>query len=171
MSVKKIVFGLLGIMLNSTLHAEVPINVLASCKAESAYDINVTMTEMKEGAFSDEASDDCDDNYEVDFENKAYGYKECKNASYITSGKDQINISNVKNMSIHPGIKPGYLIPHHSRWWKINDKKNDYLCIAGPVSLSGKGNLHTLYYIIENAFNEGTMTGQFMYFDKPGQDE
>jgi hypothetical protein len=169
MRIKYFITSISSLLFSTNLHALPPSNIIASCKDETPYDINVTMSELKRGGFHKGQDKTCEDQYQIHIDEKVFGYGSCKSVGYFVADGKKINANDAANMSVHQGVKPGDLIPQVSNWWKINDKINDYLCVAGPISESGQGAAHTQYYIIENALNSEKPEAYFLFFDKPGQ--
>jgi hypothetical protein len=171
MSMKHLLSSLLSFGFITTATALPPPNVIASCKDEKPYNSDITMSELTEGGFIESSDKNCSDQFEIYIGEKMFGYVNCKKINYIIADGKRIRDDSAFNMSVHPGIKPGTLIPDGSNWWKINDKTNDYLCIAGPLSETGKAATHKQYYILENAFNSEKLEAYFLFFDRPWEDD
>jgi hypothetical protein len=168
MSVKTYLILLVGLLYASYSIALPPPNIISSCKDQAPFDINITMTQIKVAGYIKSNDKKCEDQFEIGNTDKTFGFVRCEDTGYIIAGNKKIVAKSALNMSVHPGITPGDLIPDASNWWRINDKHNDYLCIAGPISETGFGSNHMQYYIIDNAFNDNEKNAYYLYFDRPG---
>lgn len=153
---------LLGILLSQGSFADVPVEVIGSCKNREAVKSTVTFTKM----FSPSAIDDspgCNHHLEITDGTLNYGAISCNNENYLIIKNTQINLNTAIDHSVNPAYAPGILISQQADWYRIVFNNIEYLCIDDEVSPSGKGADVSQYYIVENA---STPIINYYLFDK-----
>lgn len=156
---------LAGILLSQLSYADIPVEVIGSCKDRAAVKPSVIFTKM----FSPSAIDDtpgCDHHLEITEGTMNYGAISCNNENYLIIKHTQINLNTAINRSVNPAYLPGIMISQQADWSKITFNDTEYLCIDDEVSPSGRGADVSQYYIVENAFNASTPVLYYFLFDK-----
>lgn len=164
MPINKLIVGLVALLLLPSCFAQPPFEVLRSCIDEKSYNNQVTINIKDDGSYADNHEDNCEERFEVSFDNTMYGFVICADISYLVVNEHKINLQNAENRSVNPEIKPGMLYPTDTSWSKIDFKNQSYLCLNGPISRSGTGSNIGQYYIIENAFDKNITPIIYYYF-------
>lgn len=166
MSIKNLSLAILGIICSDLVFADLPPEVIGSCKQHKANSSSVTYTKLisPEGLGDDETG--CLNHAESTINSFNYGSIICNDENYLILKGSRINLNTAQNHSINPSIAPGDDISPVSKWSKIVFSNNNYLCIAQPLSPSGQGASVEQYYIVENAYNTSTPIIHYYFFDK-----
>ena len=164
MSINQLIGGLVSLLLLPSSFAQPPFEVLRSCVDEKPYNNKVTIHIKDDGSYADNHEKNCEERFEVSFDNKMYGFVRCTDIPYLVVNDQKINLEKAENRSVNPEIKPGMLYPTDTSWSKIDFKNQSYLCLNGPISRSGTGSNIGQYYIIENAFEKNIIPIIYYYF-------
>lgn len=164
MSLKSTI-ALLGILISQITLADVPVEVIGSCKNVGAVNSSVTYTKMLSPLGMDDSSS-CNHHIEITEEAFNYGAIICNNENYLILQGTRINLSTAINHSVNPSYQPGAAISQQADWAKITFNNIDYLCIDYEISPSGKGGGISQYYIVENAFNTSAPIINYYLFDR-----
>jgi hypothetical protein len=164
MSINQLIGGLVSLLLLPYSFAQPPFEVLRSCVDEKPYNNKVTIHTKEDGSYTDNHEKNCEEPFEVSFDNKTYGFVRCADIPYLVVNGQTINLEKAENRSVNPEIKPGMLYPTDTSWSKITFKNQSYLCLNGPISRSGTGSNIGQYYIVENAFESNTKPTIYYYF-------
>jgi hypothetical protein len=139
---------------------------MKSCIDQKPVNPSITITNIAVGSaeFIEKPDPGCEEQYEMTFNGNVYGSTVCQDNSYfIVSGK-KIRVDTAQDVTKNPHQNPGYVFSHLSSWLKIDKEHNSYLCIAGPVALSGAAAARGQYYIIEYAFEKQVTPAVFYYY-------
>lgn len=156
MQIIKIVVSFSAFIASLQVFAQLPAEVISSCIDNKATRPTVTMTTLTDSRFKNTDEIDCEDHFENAIDGLKYGGILCGNYGYIILNNNRIKLSNAKNYSINPTIKPGEIGAHldsHSYWSKLEFSGNTYLCIERALSESGAGASVNQYYIVENPYS------------------
>lgn len=165
MSIKKLII-ILGALSANCVFANLPPEVIGSCKQHKAVSSSITFTKMiaPEGLGDDEPG--CLNHAESTENTFNYGSIICNDENYLILKGVRINLNTALNHSVNPSILPGDDIVPVSKWSKITFDTIDYLCISMPLSPSGTGASVEQYYIVENAYNNSTPIIHYYFFDQ-----
>ena len=166
MSLTQFITGLMSVFFIQTGLSQPPYEILKSCIDGKPLNSNITLSPLSGGGFTSTTEKDCDERYNINFENQKFSYISCNDKDYLIISGKKLLLDTSVNMSINPEIKPEILYPHLSSWMKLDYESQSYLCIAGPLSQSGSGANTPQYMIIENAFNKMDPVGYYYFFDK-----
>ena len=164
MSIIKVVTGCLCVFFIQSLFAEPPFEVLRSCIDEKPKNSSVSLLEINNGYYQPQVEDKCENQYEIKFKKKIFGTVTCNETPYLLINNQKIDLTKAVNKSANPEIKPGILYPTDTSWLKIDFKNQSFLCLNGPISLSGTGSNIGQYYIVENAFSDNSKPIIYFYF-------
>ena len=142
MQIIKAVLLFSSLAVTSQNFAQLPVEVISSCKNNKAMRSSVTMTELVAPRFIETAEPGCEEHFENSIDNLTYGGILCANYGYIILNNQRIKLSNATNYSVNPAIKPGEVGAHldlGADWWKIDFAGNTYLCIENALSETGRG--------------------------------
>lgn len=164
MSINQLIVGLVSLLLLPVSFAQPPFEVLRSCVDEKPYNNKITIHTKEDGIYADTQEKNCEEPFEVNFDNRMYGFVRCADIPYLVVNGQKINLEKAENKSVNSEIKPGTLYPTDTSWSKIEFKDQSYLCLNGPISRSGTGSNIGQYYIVENAFLNNVMPTIYYYF-------
>ena len=166
MSIKKSIILVCGILSAHHTFADVPVEVIGSCKDAKAVNSSVTLTKLAspQGLGDDETG--CLNHFESTVNSFNYGSIICNNENYLILKSTRIKLNTAQNHSVNPSIIPGSDIAPGSNWSKIGFNSNEYLCIDVALSPSGDGGNVSQYYIVENAYNSSTPILHYYFFNK-----
>ncbi len=164
MSIVRVIAVCLCAFFIQSLFAEPPFEVLRSCIDEKPKNSSVNLLEINNGYYQSQVEDKCENQYEIKFNKKTFGVVTCNETSYLLINNQKINLTKAVNKSVNSEIKPGILYPTDTSWLKIDFKNQSYLCLNGPISLSGTGSNIGQYYIVENAFSANSKPLVYFYF-------
>tara|TARA_Y100000588_G_C14200876_1_gene902435 strand:+ start:820 stop:1344 length:525 start_codon:yes stop_codon:yes gene_type:complete len=165
MSLKKLYLLISILFISQEALAEIPVEVIDSCKKHKPVNASVAFKEMIPPSGQDDILN-CTDYMEYTNGSFKYGAITCDDKNYLVLNSEKINLKAAVNNSINPSISPGEAISPVASWSKIIFKNNSYLCIRFPLSPSGQGASVLQYYIIENAFNASKPILHYYFFDK-----
>lgn len=164
MSMIQFIGGLVSLLILPSSFAQPPFEVLRSCVDEKPYNSKVTIHIKDDGSYANISEKNCEELFEVSFDNKIYGSVRCADIPYLVVNDQKINLEKAENRSVNPEIKPGILYPTDTSWSKIDFENRSYLCLNGPISRSGTGSNIGQYYIVENAFEINIAPTIYYYF-------
>lgn len=166
MSIKKTIVLFFGVLSANLAAADVPVEVIGSCKNAKAVNSAVTLTKLvaPEGLGDDETG--CLNHAETTVGTFNFGSIICNGENYLILKSNRINLNTAQNHSVNPSIAPGADIAPGSDWSKITFNNNEYLCIDIALSPSGEGGDVSQYYIVENAYNTSTPILHFYFFNR-----
>lgn len=165
MSINNKWFGFLLCFIGiQTSFAEPPFEVLRSCMDLEKNTPAISMKNIDNGYYISSIEKNCEEHYEIKFDNQKYGSERCNEIAYLIINGGKIKLASAVNLSINPEIKPEILYPDTSAWYKIDFNNQSYLCITGAVSESGAGAAVNQYYLVENAFSDNTTPVIYYYF-------
>jgi hypothetical protein len=166
MSVRKNLIFILGFFSAQFAFADLPAEVIGSCKNAKAVNSSVTMTKLAppQGLGDDETG--CLNHFESTVNSFNYGSIICNNENYLILKSTRINLNTAQNHSVNPSVTPGADIAPGSSWAKIAFNNNEYLCIDTALSPSGNGDNVSQYYIVENAYNSSTPIIHYYFFNR-----
>ncbi|HGI8170831.1 TPA: hypothetical protein ACJT8G_002867 [Legionella pneumophila] len=165
MSLNQLHIILFGMLISQFVLADVPVEVIGSCKNSRAVNASVTYTKIIPPAGVDD-SPGCTNHIESTEGSFNYGAITCNHENYLILKSDRINLNTAQNHSVNPSITPGNRVTQLSDWSKIVFDNNEYLCIDVELSQSGEGADVSQYYIVENAFNTSTPVLHYYFFNK-----
>ncbi|KTD48049.1 hypothetical protein Lrub_1497 [Legionella rubrilucens] len=165
MSIKNLMI-ILGAMSSNFVFADLPPEVIGSCKQHKAVNSSVAYIKIDhpEGLGDDEPG--CLNHAESTENSLNYGSIICNDGNYLILKGSRINLNTAQNHSVNPSISPGADIAPGSDWSKITFNNTDYLCISTPLSPSGDGGDVEQYYIVENAYNSSTPIIHYYFFNQ-----
>ncbi|KTD46924.1 hypothetical protein Lrub_1846 [Legionella rubrilucens] len=166
MSIKKFSIVILGTICTNLVFADLPPEVIGSCKQHKPVNSSVTFINIDppEGLGDDEPK--CLNHAESTENSLNYGSIICNDENYLILKGSRINLKTAQNHSVNPSISPGADIAPVATWSKITFDNNDYLCISMPLSPSGTGASVEQYYIVENAYNNSTPIIHYYFFNQ-----
>lgn len=164
MSLIRFFSGLFCIFLFQHVVAEPSFEILNSCLHGKPENRHIIVTRLEGGGFSPKPVNDCDEPYEIHSGNHLFSYFSCNEKDYLLISDQKYFIESSINRSVNPEVKPTLFYPHLSKWMRIDDDTQSYLCIASPLSQSGVGANERQYFIVENAFKPTEKPVIYYYF-------
>lgn len=156
--------GYILLMISVLCHGTPPYEILRSCVDLKPKNSSIVMKDIDNGTYSTQENKGCSNQFEIDFENSLFGSVNCDDINYFIVNGKKININSAINMSVNPSVKPRYILPDSSQWYKIDLENKSFLCINGPISDTGSPAAIGQYFIIENAFSKKETPIIYYYF-------
>ncbi|HFF3339566.1 TPA: hypothetical protein ACJEN3_002146 [Legionella pneumophila] len=108
MSIKNLSLVILGTICSNLVFADLPPEIIGSCKQHKAVSTSVTFTNIAppEGLGDDEPG--CLNHAESTVNSFNYGSIICNDDNYLILKGSRINLNTAQNHSVNPSIVPGY---------------------------------------------------------------
>lgn len=156
--------GYILLMISVSCHSTPPYEILRSCIDLKPKTSSIVMKDIDNGTYATQENEGCRNQFEINFENSLFGSVNCNNENYLIINGKRSNIKSAIKMSVNPSVKPNYILPDSSQWYKIDLESKSFLCINGPISDTGATAAIGQYFIIENAFSKNETPIIYCYY-------
>lgn len=142
-------------------------DVVDSCHNGEPVSKSVKLKELAGVAPVSKLFPNCNEQYQVSYYGKIYGYATCEDKQYLIVDGVKFLAENSINYSINKGIAPGDAMSAGSTiFYGLEKNGESYVCIATPLFDSGKLAKYMVFYLISSSPQiKGPEVG-FYFLDK-----
>lgn len=168
MYLTKLLIAYISVFFYTLSFANLPVDIIQSCKNSSAANSSIVMKELNGVGFNQTPDLNCRDQFENKINGRTYGWLTCYGKPWLIIADKRIPLESAINLSINPAIKPDTPLIQTAPWWRIDKADRSYLCIISPLSENGDAANLFQYFLVEDAFDrdKDTYTIYFYFFNK-----
>lgn len=155
------------VFLSSCALAGPAMDIVNSCHDGKPASSDIKLKELDGGGFVIKPFLGCESQYQINFDDKVYGYVSCNEKQYLIVNGARFLAAEARNYSINKGIMPGEdMFAGSTIFYGLIKDGESYVCITAPLFDSGRLANYMVFYLIKHRPMDKNPEVGFYFMDK-----